>query len=76
MRIGVLENDIYWQNQILNLLMKYQFELNIDYDISIFNNELELCKDIANIDLLFIDIELNNENGISVAKKISNQKKI
>ena len=75
MNIGVLDDDIFWQNKLSKLLLQYQFELDIDYNINIYSHEEEIKKDIDKLDLLFMDIDINHQNGISLTKKIVNQNK-
>ncbi|MBR5496384.1 MAG: response regulator transcription factor [Clostridia bacterium] len=70
MKIAICDDDIRIAEYISNKILEYKPE----YEIEIFSNSDSLTaflSDKANkIDLLFMDIVLNDENGIDAAAKI------
>lgn len=66
MNILVFEDNLKdYEN--LNLCIKMLFQiLKINYEIKLCKDKRELFKIINNYDLLFLDIELDKENGIDI----------
>lgn len=65
------ENDI---NHLIQCIQNFFSKKNIKYQIHICNNSEELFKTIKNYHLLFLDMEINNENGIDLGLKLQNKK--
>ncbi len=57
------ENDI---NHLKICINNFFQETKQEYNITICKSKDELLKNIDNYDLLFLDIEINNENGIDI----------
>lgn len=70
MRIAICDDDLKIAEYVAQKISEY----NTDYDIKIFNNSDSLFSYLSGkenkIDLLFMDIVLNDENGIDLAAKI------
>ena len=72
MKILIIDDSIIDTESLIRNLEKYSKKYNIDMQI---NN----CKDVKNLqdvinkyDILFIDVELQNGNGINLAIEIRN----
>lgn len=74
MRIGLCDDDQSWCNLAEKMIVTFTEKVNIDVDILTFHCEKDLWdEETLPVDVLFLDIELEEDDGISVAKKI-NQK--
>ena len=74
MKILVLENNKQDIDTLVEFL-QYFFTLNkIDYEIEICVNGQEVLRKIFSSDLLFLDIELNDENGIELGNQLKELK--
>ncbi len=70
MKIAIFEDDLLDLKRLVECIQIVMKNSGIPYDLIVVNNKTELLEKIYFIDLLFLDIELENENGISVGKKI------
>lgn len=66
MKIAVCDDEKIIRNQISTLLKQY----NNDFIIDEYNNGLNLLKHHNNYDIIFLDIEMPEIDGMSVAEKI------
>jgi len=69
----VLDDNVLFQSKLKNLINKKMFKNEIEYEISLFEKEnQEFKKTIDNINskIYILDIELKNNSGIEIAKKI------
>lgn len=73
MRIAICDDDIRIAEYIANKIFEYQPECKIE----IFSDSASLIDFLSNktnkVDLLFMDIVLNDENGIETAARITKQ---
>lgn len=65
MKVAILDDDILFCGRLKDYLSKYHFS------IEIYNNYNELDKVIDEIDLLFLDIEMPDVNGIDLVKELA-----
>lgn len=75
-RIAIVDDEQVICSQLEKIILEYQKQLTIKMEISVFLSGEELCAaldDGMEIDLLFLDIELYEINGIEVSKKIREQ---
>lgn len=72
MVIGIYDDEIVWTNKIADYIKNYFMLIdNKDYDIKTFTSVNDLISEIASINLLFLDVELNNNmSGFDVAERI------
>ena len=71
--IGICDDDEVFVNQLETLITKYTEKYNYKTDLQIFTKSQDLLKYIENennLDLLFLDIELDEKNGIDIGKNI------
>lgn len=72
-KIAFCDDDFYSLNEINALLDQYRSQFNCDIRYTAFQNPYELLSDIEkriHYDILFLDIIMPEENGISLAQKI------
>ena len=68
--IAIVEDDKTFLNDLKNFLLEYQKDIKEKINISKFEDGLLfLEKSYMNFDIVFLDIKLPFENGISIAKK-------
>lgn len=69
LRLAVLDDEEYWANLIKEKI-KLMFPTSTIY-VCNYSSEILNC----NADVFFLDIELEKENGVEIAKKIKNKNK-
>lgn len=70
MKIGICD-DIFEYRSSIKSYVEYYFKMkNTNYDIYIYSNGNELLNSNVLFDILFLDIELEDTNGINIAKQI------
>lgn len=75
MRIGIYDDNSLDMNQIEGLISALMKENKIEYNIYRINNTQELFIKCNEMDLLFLDIELNSEeNGINIGLELKKRK--
>ena len=75
MRILIVENDKSDLDEILNLFDNFQGHQDFKIDISVETNIDTLIEIHDKFDIVFLDIELNDINGIELARKIRQENK-
>lgn len=73
MRIGICDDDRFMTGNIEKELLKIGKEYNLKLDIEVFFDGTELWADIqenGSYDILYLDIEMKQMDGLSVAKNI------
>ena len=73
LRIAICDDDLAFASKIESLLYEISEVSKIDMDIEVYSDGIELWEDISVgevYDLLYLDIEMLQLNGIDVAKKI------
>ena len=72
-RIAICDDDALFIEQTTKLILNYQFERNTDFTISSFKNGKNLLSNFKNsgdFQILFLDIEMPELNGIELASII------
>lgn len=72
-RIAFCDDDVSALNEMKRLLNQYREEYNQEIAFKMFQSSLELLSEMEKglcVDILFLDILMPGENGISVAKEI------
>lgn len=72
-KIAFCDDDISVLDELKGLLERYGIKHNWEFAYAAFSNSLDLLYEIergVHYDILFLDIILSNENGISIAKEI------
>lgn len=73
MRIGICDSNLLDREIITDFLNDYFYKKSIEYSICSYSSGKELIYDIQdgkNLDLIFLDIYIGNEFGISIAKQL------
>lgn len=71
--IGICDDDLIFATKIETMLIKISKSQLIEMNIEVYSDGCELWNDIQNcntFDLLYLDIEMLQVNGIDVARKI------
>ncbi len=68
MRITVIDDDVYWRDYISKECEKILMENTQDFLIECYPNGECLFTDTA-YDIIFLDIEMDMENGLEIAKR-------
>lgn len=69
--IAIVEDEVECQNQLREYLLKYQKEHDMEFQISVFNDGEEILKGYSSIyDVILLDIEMPNVNGMDAAEQI------
>lgn len=75
-RIAVVDDENILCSQIEQYLLKIAEELNIHFDIDVLYSGNELCQQLKQsiyYDVIFLDIEMDDVNGIAVSEFIRKQ---
>lgn len=72
-RIGICDDENRVALQLKNIIENILIEKNIAHSISIYLSGIELLQQIEEIDVLFLDIEMPEMDGIQVGKKVKLQ---
>ena len=62
-------------DQLLQCIEKFFIKVNLQYQIHICKNKPDLLQNIKKSDLLFLDMEINEENGIDIGLELQELKK-
>ena len=68
MKIAIVDDEEYWRNTIFQKCKKILSKTEIDFQIKTFPNGESLFQD-TNYDILFLDIEMQMEDGLQIAEK-------
>ena len=71
--VGICDDDLIFATKIETMLIKISKSQLIEMNIEVYSDGCELWNDIQNrntFDLLYLDIEMLQVNGIDVARKI------
>lgn len=71
--VGICDDDLVFASKIETMLIKISKLQLIEMNIEVYSDGCELWKDFQNrntFDLLYLDIEMLQVNGIDVARKI------
>lgn len=71
MKIAIIDDDIVFLERLQNILTKELLNYKIlNYEITSYQNSEDLFLLIDQFDVIFIDVEINLENGIEISEKI------
>lgn len=73
LNIVVCDDEPYFQNKIRKLISAYLNDLGYEYTITCFNSGRELLclgADVAEYDIAFLDVQMNEIDGIETAKQL------
>lgn len=72
LRIGILEDDKTFVSQYINMLERWASDTR-QYSVKLFDNGqslIDLLQSGASFDILFLDIQLPDDNGMVIAEKL------
>lgn len=69
-RIAIVDDERKIRNEISLLISKYSIENLLEYEIKYFSDGRELIDSDLNFDIIFLDIEMKNVDGIQTAQHI------
>lgn len=71
LKIGIIDDEINAQQRLEKIIDKVLFRSDIDYKLFKYNNASSFFSDHNyDLDLLFLDIEMGEENGLNVSKAL------
>lgn len=70
MKILIFEDNEKELGTLLNYIESFCLSKNIIYTVDIYTNSKDFIENIYTYDLIFLDIEVQNENGIDIGIKI------
>lgn len=76
--IAVCDDEKYYREYINNLLIRYLDKYQLDYNIEMFSSGKDFCEQSMNLikyDIVFLDINLKEMNGIDIAYKLRTLKR-
>lgn len=71
-KIAICDDNLLEANETKQALINFFNDFNIKYQITVYTTGKELLKHYKNYDIIFVDIQLKNENGIEIAKIMNN----
>ncbi len=73
MKIAIVDDDSVFMDEVKDIIVERITKVGItDYSISTFSSPEQLLVDIHSFDLLIIDVEIKQYNGISICNQIRN----
>lgn len=75
-KIAVCDDEVYFRDRIKELLQKYFAEKGLDVSIDLYESGVAFCSDQKNFmmyDIVFLDIEMREMNGMETAYAIRAQ---
>jgi len=70
MHVAVCDDEIAITKEIKNIIEKYAFEKKVIATVEVYQNGKKLLEDSKSFDVVFLDIDMNDMNGITIAKEI------
>ncbi len=71
MRAAICDDDPVWLRRAASILEAYQRKKEIVLELCFYLNGEELLAETRSIDILFLDIEMGKQDGISVAAQVN-----
>lgn len=73
MKIAIVDDDSVFIDEVKDIIVERITKVGIsDYSISTFSSPEQLLVDVHSFDLLIIDVEINQYNGINICNQIRN----
>lgn len=73
MKIAIVDDDSVFMDEVKDIIVERINKIGInDFSISTFSSPEQLLVDIHSFDLLIIDVEIDQYNGISICNQIRN----
>jgi len=70
LRIGICDDESHFRKTLNEAIIKILYRQGIDHSIIYFSSGEELLGGYIDIDILFLDIQMDGKNGIETAKEI------
>ena len=70
MNVAICDDENFWRETLTNLLNEYKRIRHIDIFITYFPSGTTLTKNHKEFDIIFMDYQMDNLNGIETARKI------
>lgn len=70
MKTAICDDESYWRGRIRKMLDEYQNIRHLDVSASFFENGAELLKCKDKFDIIFMDYQMDDINGIETARNI------
>jgi DNA-binding LytR/AlgR family response regulator len=70
LRIGICDDESHFRETLNESITKILFRQGIDHSVLHFSSGEELLNGYIDIDILFLDIQMDGKNGIDTAKEI------
>ena len=70
LRIAICDDSLSDLTSINDILVNFLHSHSIEYEIELFDNGNSLLNSLISFDLILLDIEMNEKNGIEVAQEI------
>lgn len=73
LRMGICDDDERFANELEGYIIEYGLKKGLSFDTRVYLNAKELFADLEEeglFDILFLDIELNQDTGIEIGKKL------
>lgn len=70
LRVAICDDDAMDRIIVKDLLVSLMYSLNIEFEIEEFSDGNSLLNSIISFDLLLLDIEMSEMNGIEIARKL------
>lgn len=67
-KIAVCDDEIIMQNYLKDIIL----EQHKEYKVDIFNSGIELLENLNDYDVIFLDIDMPNKNGIEIGMELRN----
>lgn len=75
LKLAICDDDPYMKKEISDHLSKYMAEKKLEsYRVSCFSNGRSLLESDCNFDLIFLDIQMEQPNGMETAKMLRQRK--
>lgn len=71
MRVGICDDERIWLTEAEKIIKEYGKRTSQEMEIYSFANRQELLQREENLDVLFLDIELEQENGVELAREVN-----
>lgn len=70
-RIAIVEDEQKYTDQLKDFLRKYHAYHEVDFDVTEFGDGIDILDDYtAGFDIIFLDINMKNKDGMSTAREI------